>query len=115
MSYDLRIMVKVEGCDKYAVIGYPEYDSPTYNLTKMFKECMDWDFEQSVNYPAQVALKHIDNGIMELSGHPEKYEQYNPPNGWGSLEGALKALESARKCIFEYAEEYPIECLYFRW
>ena len=46
MSYDLRIRVKAEGCDRYPVIAEPEYDSPTYNLGKMFRACMDWDYNQ---------------------------------------------------------------------
>ena len=29
MSYDLRIAVKVDGCDKFAQIAEPEYSSPT--------------------------------------------------------------------------------------
>ena len=47
MSYDLRIRVKAEGCDKYPVIATPECDSPTYNLGKMFRACMDWNYNQS--------------------------------------------------------------------
>ena len=39
MSYDLRVCVKIEGCDKYANIAMPEYDSPTYNLGAMFRAC----------------------------------------------------------------------------
>ena len=39
MSYDLRIAVKVDGCDKFAQIAEPEYRSPTYNLGKMFRAC----------------------------------------------------------------------------
>ena len=115
MSYDIRICVKVEGCDKYAVVDAPEYDSPTYNLRDMFVACMEWDYHQGEYYPAVIALKHIDMGITELMGHRDRYEKYNPPNGWGSIDGALTTLESARKCIFECAEDYPIECLYFRW
>lgn len=29
MSYDLRIAVKVAGCDKFAQIAEPEHSSPT--------------------------------------------------------------------------------------
>lgn len=113
MSYDLRVTVKVEGCDKYATVGIPEYDSPTYNLADMFRACMEWDFKQGENYPAVLALKHIDTGIMNLTGHRAEYEKYNPPNGWGDLDSALKHLESARECIHYEAEFIPIECLYF--
>ena len=115
MSYDLRVLVKVEGCNQYAVVGCPEYDSPTYNLRDMFIACMDWDYDQCRTYAAQIALRYIDHGIKELKENPEKYRKYNPSNGWGTLEGALECLESARVCIHECAEEYPIECLYFKW
>ena len=37
MSYDLRIAVKVDGCDKFAEIAEPEYSSPAYNLGKMYR------------------------------------------------------------------------------
>lgn len=115
MSYDLEVSVKVEGCDKYATVGYPEYDNPTYNLGKMFRACMDWDFQQSEYYPAKLAVEKIEHGINELAFNRKEYEQYNPPNGWGSLESALRDLQSARDCIYECAERYHIECLYFRW
>lgn len=39
--------VKVEGCDKYAEIAEPFYSSPTYNLGKLFRTCMDWQFKSS--------------------------------------------------------------------
>lgn len=46
MSYDLRIAVKVDGCDKFAEIAEPEHSSPTYNLGKMFRACTEWDYKQ---------------------------------------------------------------------
>lgn len=115
MSYDMRVCVKVEGCDKYAVVGVPDYDDPTYNLRDMFVACMDWNYRQGKHYDAGFALKIIRHGISELSEHPERYERFNPENGWGSIESAITALESACRCIHECAEEYPLDCLYFRW
>lgn len=115
MSYDLRVCVKVEGCDKYANIAYPEYDSPTYNLGKMFRACMDWDFEQGERYKCDFALERINHGITELVSNHEKYKQYNPPNGWGDIDSAIRDLKSARDCILECAEDIPLDCLYFSW
>lgn len=111
----MRVCVKVEGCGKYAVVGVPEHDDPTCNLRDMFVACMDWNYRQGKYYDAGFALKIISHGISELSEHPERYERFNPENGWGSIESAITALESARRCIHECAEEYPLECLYFRW
>ena len=115
MSYDMRVCVKVEGCDKYAVVGVPEHDDPTCNLRDMFVSCMNWNYRQGKHYEADFALKRIRLGISELSEHPERYEMFNPANGWGSIDSALVALRSAYVCIHECAEEYPLECLYFRW
>lgn len=115
MSYDLRIKVKIEGCDKYAVIACPDYDSPTYNLGKMFRACMNWDYEQGELYRCSDIIDNVCRGISELKVNKEKYEIYNPPNGWGSIDSALKTLESLWECIYEQAEEIPIEYLYMSW
>ena len=115
MSYDLRVAVKVEGCDKYADIRSPEFDSPTYNLRDMFVACMNWDYEQGEYYLAEFGLGKILNGIKELTDNRKKYEKYNSPNGWGSIDDAIEALISWRDCIYECNEEFPIECLYIAW
>lgn len=125
ISYDIRICVKVEGCDKYAVIGTPEHDSPTYNLSSMFRACMDWDYSQgkiddtgrydTCYYPCDFAIDKVETGIRELRTKRKKYEKYEPENGWGSIDSAVIALESIRECIYECAEEIPIDRLYMRW
>lgn len=60
MSYDLRIAVKVEGCEKMVDIGEPD-------------------------------------------------------NGWGTINGAIAALNSLRDYIYTRAEDIPIECLWVAW
>lgn len=115
MSYDLRVAVKIEGCDQYADIATPEYDHPTYNLRDMFVACMDWDYSQDEYYPCSEYVKKLERGITELKFNSEDYAQYDPPNGWGSRHSALTALGSWWKCIQEEAEYIPIECLYMRW
>jgi hypothetical protein len=125
MSYDLQIHVKAEGCDKYPVIATPEIDHPTYNLSNMFRACMDWDYYQSVKeengkyhtfyYRCDEVLPKIEHGIKELRTNSKAYEQYEPDNGWGTLHGAISVLESLRDCIYEQAEDVPLECLYMSW
>lgn len=115
MSYDLEICVKIEGCDQYARIAEPKLCNPTYNLGKMFRACMGWDYSQSELYPCSFAIEKVEHGIKELSANRDAYMQYNPSNGWGSLDGALAALASLRNCIYEVAEEIPLSCLYMRW
>lgn len=115
MSYDIRICVKAEGCNVYPVIAAPEYDSPTYNLGKMFRACMSWDYSQGEYYPADFVVEKVEKGIRELRTNRAEYMRYNPANGWGSIDGAITALESLRDCIYEQAEEIPLNCMYMRW
>lgn len=125
MSYYIEISVKVEGCDKYAKIAEPKYNDPTYNLGKMFRVCMGWDYSQSEPdetgkyvkkyYPCDFVIEKVETGIRELRTNRKKYEQYKPSNGWGSMSSAIEALESLRACIYEEAEYIPINCLYMSW
>ena len=115
MSYDLRVAVKVEGCDRYADIAKPEYASPTYNLCDMFRACMDWNYEQGKYYRCDEVLPKITHGILELETRRDAYTFYNPANGFGNINDAEEALESLRDCIYEQAEEIPLECLYMCW
>ena len=125
MSYDIRISVKVQGCDKYAVIAEPERSSPTYNLGRMFRACMDWDYDQCVQdtngeyhtvyYPCDFVLEKVTRGIQELHVNRKKYMAYEPDNGWGTIDGAVRALESLRDCILEQSEDIPLNCLYMSW
>ena len=123
MSYDLRIAVKVEGAeDCYAVVKTPEYDSPTYNLGKMFRACTGWDYVQSDWYKVSEVLPMIEHGIYELKFNSKEYEKYNPENGWGNIESALEALESLLECIRDESGEtgwswnkIPLDCMYVAW
>lgn len=115
MSYDLRVAVKVQGCDKYADIAEPEYANPTYNLGNMFRACMEWDYKQGEYYKCDEVLPKIIHGIRELRGNRGEYKKYSPANGWGTIGSAIEDLESLRTCIYEQAEEIPLNCLYMCW
>lgn len=120
MSYDLRVGVKVAGVEDLIVeIGRPERDSPTYNLSDMFRACMDWDYKQGEWYKVSEVLPKVERGVHELRFHGKKYDKYNPENGWGSRQSALECLESLLRCFAEYGpdswEPIPFEHLYMRW
>ena len=122
MSYDLRLAVKVEGLEEhYAIIAQPEYASPTYNIGEMFRKCTGWDFKQGEWYKVSEVLPNIKKGISELQKHEKKYVKYNSPNGWGTTESALKALESLLECIEAQSgngwswNDIPVEYMYVAW
>ena len=112
MSYDLEILAKIESGD-YIRIAEPKYSSPTYNLGKMFRIAMDWDFDQDTTYTIADVLDNIQRGISELERYPEKYIQYEPENRWGTVGDALKVLKSLKECILE--QDIDTKYLYMRW
>lgn len=126
MSYDIRFGVKVAGAspDCYAVIGQPEYDSPTYNLRDVFVKAMGWEYQQGEWYPITEVLPKVQRGITELTMHPGKYRSLEPDNGWGKIGWAIDCLQS----IVDYFKpeswgglagswnaDIPIEAIYMRW
>lgn len=126
MSYDIRFAVKVAGApeDCFAVIGEPEYPSPTYNLRDIFVKSMDWDYNQDEWYPITEVLPKVQRGITELTMHPDKYKPLEPKNGWGSIGGAIMGLQS----IVDYFKpdgwnglsgswnaDVPLDCIYMGW
>ena len=123
MSYDIRFAVKVDGTDYFAVIGQPEYNSPTYNLREMFVACMGWNYKQDEWYSLKEVFPKIQRGIRELTFNPKAYEKYNDPNGWGTVNSALTALQSVEKWLTANCEglhgswnaDIPLEHLYFSW
>ena len=123
MSYDIRFGVKVAGAenDVYAVIGSPEYDSPTYNLRDIFVKCMDWEYEQGKWYPMNEVVPKVEHGVHELTFHQSKYMKLEPENRWGTVGGALECLKSILKWFdraswdCHWDDEIPLECIYMRW
>lgn len=122
MSYDVRFGVKVEGMNGYiAVTDEPKYSSPTYNLRKMFVACMDWDYSQGEWYNCIDVLPKFKRGLHELRFNGDQYKQYNPPNGWGSIDSAIEFMESVVQKIGEIVSgdwtwnKIPLEHLWMRW
>lgn len=115
MSYCIGIYVKVEGCDKYAEIAYPSHSSPSYNLGKLFRSCMNWNFNSSEYYRCDYVMECIDKGIKEITYNSDQYAELLPSNSWETMNTALDALRSIRNCILEQAENIPLECMYMKW
>lgn len=122
MSYDIRIAVETRHPDKYgdshAVVLVPEYDSPTYNVGRIFRKAMEWDFEQGEWYPLSEVIGHIDAGIRNLRGNFERYRHMEPENGWGTVETVWKCLTSWRDEIedpYGVTQRWPVEHLWWMW
>lgn len=99
MSYDLEILAKIENGD-YICIAEPKYSSPTYNLGRMFRAAMNWDFKQNTTYNVADILDNISRGISELERYPEKYTQYEPENKWGDSQRSIGSFEVVERVCF---------------
>ena len=122
MSYDIRFAVKVAGTDHdvYAVIGEPEYSSPTYNNRDIFVKSMDWDYHQGQWYKLTDIIPNIERGIHELTFNKSAYISLEPDNGWGGVSSSLQALKSIMEWISEHLAnswnaDIPIDCIYMCW
>ena len=129
MSYDISFFVKTEHEDnegnRFAVVHIPEYDSPTYNYRKMFVAAMDWDYRQGEYYHMPEVLEKIKLGLSRIEKDPLSYRKYEPENGWGTVEGAIKCMRSwigeltqPEDGTYDYDNvlcHWPIEALYWRW
>jgi hypothetical protein len=69
----------------------------THNLTKMaeeagvYKAC--WRPEEIGVTHAEQLIKPLRSGIALMKSDPERFEQYNSPNGWGTYRNFLPWLE----------------------
>lgn len=97
MSYDIRFKVKVEGTDIYVPVGNCEANT-TWNVRKMIVESTGLEWKNNDNNGLCVdVIPKIKHGYEELLNHPEKYRQYNSPNGWGTVETTIGFF----KCILD--------------
>jgi len=125
MSYDIRFAVKVAGTEGkyYAVIGEPEEHSPTYNIGKLWRKAMDFDFEQGKWYLVTDLIPHFERGIHELLFNAKEYKSLEPDNGWGNTDTALRAMQSIMSWLTDdwngihgsWNADIPIEHIYMSW
>ena len=116
MSYDLRFAVKAED-GRFVDFCEPELANPTYNLGMMFRKAMGWDFNQGEYYRVSDVLENISAGYLNLTYHRDDYVEYEPNNGWGTVEGAADCLKSIMDKISEIQnwDHIPLNIVYFAW
>ena len=84
---------------------------------------MKWDYHQGEWYKINDVLPKIQNGIIELTLHPEKYRKLEPSNGWGTINSATECLKSIVDYFGDnwnglggsWNVDVPIDCIYMCW
>ena len=120
MSYDVHLGVKVAGTKNLIVsIDSPDFRDPTYNITRMLRNCMKWEFQEGKWYKVKDVMPYIEHGAFELNTFPFEYKQYELPGGYGQVKTARDFLNSLCAKINELtqrpSEPIPVEKLYMRW
>lgn len=75
----------------------------THNLGEMATECglydVMWRPEEHGLTQCETAIPVLRKGVAELAGNRERYERFNPENGWGSYDILLRvATELLEAC-----------------
>lgn len=89
MSYDVSIKLPIRGAtDKWIEVA--DLGNITWNVRELILQSSGWAIKnEASNGDVLSWLKLISKGIQELQNAPEKYRQYESPNGWGTVNGTL--------------------------
>lgn len=92
MSYDVSFSAKLEGCETYVSVG------GGYNYTCNMGEAIRKANKQGLGIPdfngkkASDVLPVLKEIITNFVTDTKEYRQYEPSNGWGSIETCLEFL-----------------------
>lgn len=103
----LDIVISSKTCEKCGAYNEMFNTSITHNLSSMARACGAydalWGIMNKGEIPAGLVLQSIRTAWLELRNNPDEYEELNPKNGWGSINGFCEVL----KDIVEAIEENP--------
>lgn len=106
MSYDINFKVKVEGVDAYVDVGNCEANI-TWNVRKIIELStgLEWKNEENNGLCVDIIPKIIA-GFGELEKNPEKYKEYEAPNGYGTVQGVKRFFTQIVKDWGQFQEDY---------
>lgn len=112
MSYDIDFRVKVEGIeDTYVSVGNCDANI-TWNLREMIVKSTGLEWENEANNGlCKDVIPCIARGYAELMAYPQKYKQYEAPNGWGDIEGCRRFFGEIIKAWDEFCSDWTTEDL----
>lgn len=66
----------------------------THNVSDMWRKAGCYEaLYRSEGVKASILLPTLRQSLAHMQDNPKEYLPLNPPNGWGSYEGAMKFLE----------------------
>ena len=105
MSYDITFRVKVEGADIWVDVGDCNANT-TWNVREMIVKSTGLEWNNAANNGlCKDIIPHIERGYCELLNYPEKYKQYEAPNGWGTVGGTRRFFYDILKSWYALLRE----------
>lgn len=107
MSYDISFKVKVEGIDHYLDLGTCEANI-TWNVREIITRSTGLAWENEANNGlVKDIVPAIRSGLTELERNGAAYEQYEAPNGWGTVEGTRNFFREILRAWGDLLEDDP--------
>lgn len=108
MGYDIRFKVKVEGVEQYIDVGDCKANI-TYNCRNIITNSTGLEWENDANNGlCKDIIPKIKIGIDELKNNPEKYRQYESPNGYGTVKGTINFFKEIVHDWLYFLDDYPL-------
>jgi hypothetical protein len=105
MSYDIHFCIREKNTDELITIG--ESYNITWNVRELIKQSSGWNIKnEDTNGFAKDLIPMLERGKHELYMFPEKFKQYESPNGWGTIEGVKHLYRNLIKEWEELIDEY---------
>jgi hypothetical protein len=90
MSHDIYLEIDTGGEYPACVFSVGNYTS---NVSPMWAAALGHPLADLHGRGAADSLLALDAAIAAMAAEPARFEAMNPPNGWGSYEGALAYLQ----------------------
>lgn len=101
MSYDVWLEAHLRDADEW--IKMPDTDANiTYNLAEMFLALPCGTPYQWQGTKASDLLPKLEASLTELRISPNNYREFEMSNGWGTIKGMQRFLQSVRTLCKSY-------------
>ena len=99
MSYDFDLSIDTGAGNR----AYAYNASPTFNLSGMFAAAFEGGISATLKgKSAAEAAPLIRAALDKMLADPPAFKALNPPNGWGTYEGAIQFLQEFAQACAEH-------------
>lgn len=101
MSYNISLYMSVDTGGSLPVeVELADIGNYTSNVSGMWTEALGYRLADLKGKAARDCIPDLQRAVADMIADPGRYEAMNPPNGWGSYDGALDYLRRLRDaCI----------------